>query len=243
MTETFTSVTTEDPQLNTDQNLNTEPSNNQPFLQVGDRTFSNQDAVVNKIVNADNHIKTLEQERLQDQQRLVEALNKIDELKQQTQSNSKVDEILERLNQVGNDSNNNSESSTIDKAQLVQEVLGELNVKSQQEIAQQNIDQAMTLARQKFGDRLGEEITSKAKQLGMSLEAVDQLAAQTPDAFKELFIGELPSKQSSSDSNINTSVLDTQYKKDERNMPKPAFLKMTSKQRSDYIKAQMEAME
>ena len=130
----------------------------------------------------------------------------IEELKQKLQAtentNSRLDELLEKVEKSGAtvapennskaDNTNDSSSAGADtKAHNAEDIEALLEKKLAERDAQANVERNLSNVRetlkQTFGDDAPVAVTNRAKELGMSVEALENLAGTNPNAFLALF--------------------------------------------------------
>ena len=159
-----------------------EQQDQKPVLVYGDRVFSSEEEVIKKMVNADAFIEQLKDENklLRDEleglrQQVSELKGQIEMTQTQTVEPTQVTETP------------SAPVNPQDLAQLVNQVLEQ---KQQETMLQKNIREAEEAFISKYGDKAPEVLRQKASELGMTIEQLQQIAANSPQAFKKLTLGE-----------------------------------------------------
>lgn len=119
---------------------------------------------------------------------------------------STVEESLTKLTQTPEVVDTPANLSAEDVAELVEQRLQNIE---QQKTVQTNTQKVVSSIQQKFGDKAEEAFYGKAKELGMTNEQFNNLAAQSPNAVLAFFNTTAPT-QVSSQSSINTAGLQPQ---------------------------------
>lgn len=126
----------------------------------------------------------------------IEKEKVIGELKNE---NKELREALTRLNNINNFkeelkkmteeniSNNGTENTSSISEEKIQEIALQAMLKKQQEAkAESNVAQAMQAVEEAFGGEAENKIEMKSKELGMTKEALKELAKNSPQAFTTL---------------------------------------------------------
>ena len=161
-----------------DQKADLTATSNAPFLVIGDRVYQTKEDLLKKITNADTHIKTLEEEA---------AARKAKEQAEAAEVNKgMLKEVLEAIKQNGKKAELTVQTSTpeLNEEVIVAKVLDKLSSGKKDE----NMDKSMVLAREKLGDNYVTKVQAKAKELGLDMDYVDNLAKASPEAFEKLFL-------------------------------------------------------
>lgn len=136
--------------------------------------------------HAQRHIQQLEQEAKERKAQLDQLSESLAELEKDRMSQKTLEELLAQ--RAGQD-DTKSETTQIDVADLAKQVEAQLAERQQAEAAKANLASAMEAARAAYGDKFLDEVSTRAKEIGMSLEEVDSLASRSPAAFSRLFVG------------------------------------------------------
>ena len=222
MTQTFADTANTDPQATSEPQDSGTQAPTQPdqgvALIVGERAFKTMDDVKTKIENADSHIGNIESENadLRTQiESLQEQLNKIETMK----------DLLDK---------GNSDTPNVDVAELVRK---EVNTLRQEDTRESNISNCMKQAKEAYGENFIESISKTAEELGMSIDGVDKMAAESPKLFAKTFLPEnKPATGMAHKGTINTIGL-----QEAPEAPKKDILSMSSKERTEYLVQQLEA--
>lgn len=194
------------------------------FLAVGDRAFKDADSVAKHIQHAQNHIATLENERKQDKELMAQLTAEVERLK-------KIEEAIRQGNPGTGEQTALPSKDELAKqaAQLAIGILESTQTENQQKA---NLAKAEEAAKQKFGEAYKQKVAEKAKQVGLTLKAVDALAAESPDAFAKLFLdGQPVSSSQPTSGTVDTASLHEQKKPVERKN----IVKMSDKERREYV--------
>ncbi len=183
------------------------------FLAVGDRKFNDQDAVIKKITSADEHIARLEQETQALRQRAAE-------LEEAAKRGATLDQVLEAINSSPTSSGNQEtgrdqagEVKLTDVEKITEQVIARRSKEEQRQGNLRSVHQDMV-------SHYGDEKTAKEKllevsaALNMSADDAKELAMTRPEAFKRLYIGGAPVKDSEvqKEPNVRPSVNATALK-------------------------------
>ena len=163
----------------------------------GRQKFNDVDSALNSIPHAQKHISSLEGENL--------------ELKHELEKRKTAEELLEAIKQSGKGKETPS-SPALDEAQLAALVDSRLNAQQTEATQKTNLQEVTSQMKEKFGDKAESTFYDVAKSLGMSMDAVNNLAKKSPEAVLKLMgvegnISSIPEKSSSS---INTETLKPQ---------------------------------
>jgi vacuolar-type H+-ATPase subunit I/STV1 len=148
------------------------------LLEVGGRQYRSKEDVVNKIANADAHIQRIEREN-------AELRQKIEELTEQLMKAKDVDEVLSRLDE---DKEGGERTQALTPEQVREMVMKSLEEVQTQEKQKRNLETCMAKAREVYGDNFNSKVSAMAKEMGMSVEEVNRLAANQPALFERAFI-------------------------------------------------------
>ncbi len=202
---------------------------------IGDRSYHTPEEAANKIQNADSHIAKIEAEN-------ADNLKTIAELTGKLSSESKVNDLLDKLSN-GTKDEQTAQISTpaLNSNDIVKQVRDELSQESAQQVCKINMDNAMEQAKKGLGDDFINLVKKKADTLGMPMADVDRLASNNPTAFVELFVGATAQSVSITDSSYNATAVSNQQPPSET---RPSFMKLRGvKARSDEIRRRMAALE
>lgn len=75
----------------------------------------------------------------------------------------------------------------LDEATVLQMVQSQLTQREQQSVASQNVSSVRNALVSKYGEKAQEQVSNKARELGLSMEQVNQLAASSPQAVLSWF--------------------------------------------------------
>lgn len=140
------------------------------------------------------------QERIKELEGLTKEVDKQDFAKQlleQLQANKTPEPVpgaAATSNKDGSDTQDNTSLSPDDIQRLLDEKLSEREVQSKANANVAKVDAELV---NRFGTEAGKTVQAKARELGLSLGKMQDIASESPDAFLRL-IGEAPSKDNNS---------------------------------------------
>lgn len=144
------------------------------------------EAAAKKIVHADQHIQTLEQENAEKDEKTLALLDRIEAL----EAARKKEDALDRLvaQQSAPVVPEPAPAQEISKEDLVQSTLDTIKAQQVAEQQQANLNVCVAEAQKQFGDNFGTVIDAKAVEYGMSVDDSMEMAKNNPVIFKQLFI-------------------------------------------------------
>lgn len=152
----------------------------------GEPKYSNVEDAIKALKASQEHISTLESENSQ--------------LRERTQTSATIEDIMAQLDSTKNNTGDSQQNFSVeDITGLVEKTL--VQRESQQQ-AMGNLGSVKGKLSETFGDKADEVYSSKAKDLGLSVEMLDHLAAISPKAVMEYF----GTKGSATGKNIQSSV-------------------------------------
>lgn len=150
------------------------------WLVIGDRKYDKRDAET-KIVHADNHIKTLEQE-------LADLRSKLDQAETERKREMVRENIEQPVKETSTAEQKTPESSTDDLESKLSEMVGKFFTQKEQEtVKQQNLTASVAKAQSKYGSAYQQKLLEIGKGLGMEKEEIAELASTKPQVFERLF--------------------------------------------------------
>lgn len=169
---------------------------NEALAVVGDRTFKTQDDLAKYVNNASSHISTLEAENA-DLRRKVEEAAKLDELMQKLDSR-----VPEKTQQT----ESTEQTSQFSMDDVVSKAVNQVTAFQQQEAAktlrQQRLSDAMSKAKEAYGDSFVSEVQKIAGDNGIS--DIDEFVISHPKLFDSIFIS--GAKKSSDTSSAGSGI-------------------------------------
>lgn len=147
--------------------------------------------------HAQNHISVLESENAELRKKL--------EMNQES-----VDEILTRLREADRPKFSRQETEPETKPDVpVERIVEELLTKREkQSKIKHNLDEADKLMKAKFGTKAVEVLSSKANELGVSVDTLAGIASQSPRAFMEYFKEHSSFNPNHTSSTVNSESLE-----------------------------------
>lgn len=181
-----------------------------PLFTIGDRAYD-VEAAQKKILNADNHISTIEQDNQSLKQQLAEAQAKLDQA-------TKLDDALSKLqgNTMQPQQQTTENQPHVDVEALRTALLKEAqeaatnSVSSfrQQEIAESNSKESIGAAQRMFGSDYETKLREKGASLGLDDTSIVKMAESNPALFKQTFgLTGTPKVHVNPDGSVNTSGL------------------------------------
>lgn len=171
----------------------------------------NQDyETLNKRFNdSQEFIGTLKTENKDMREKLSAALETIEQLQEQVQSQPSMDDILEQVRQSG-DSNTNAVDPDKIVEQAVQKMEQSLTQKEQNALMDKNFDSVKTALEGQFGkEGLKTKVTELAAENGLSYEQYVRMAETSPKAALKLFgVEGTPSAPTPGKGSVNTYAHD-----------------------------------
>lgn len=160
-------------------------------------------------LEADNHIKELERQleelrgdlsKNEYAKQLLETLQG----KAEAPTSSNPVESQKQQSEEGSAADQNTTGDAGDLESLVEETIRK---REQQQTAQQNLTQVQETLSKAFGTEANKVVQERAKELGMSLDRLQEIATESPSAFMRL-IGEAPAVESNPapSSSVNTTA-------------------------------------
>ena len=141
----------------------------------GEPKYKTIEDALNGLLHAQNHIATLVQEKRQ-----VET--EINELRPVAEQVKELRQVVERLTQPSTSQEQTVQVQGLTEEQVANLVQAQLTKSQQQQVSKQNLEAVVATVKAKFGEKAEQEFYGRAKELGMSVEEVNALAARTPKA-------------------------------------------------------------
>lgn len=190
------------------QAFETQESYVKKLVEARGENWQDPEVIAKGKIEADNHIKELERQ--------------LEELRGDLSKNEYAKQLLETLQgkaeaptssntagtqqqqNKGSAADQNTTGEAGDLESLVEETIRK---REQQQTAQQNLTQVQETLTQAFGTEANKVVQERAKELGMSLERLQEIATESPSAFMRL-IGEAPAVENNPapSSSVNTTA-------------------------------------
>jgi hypothetical protein len=169
----------------------------------GEPKYKSVEDALNALRHSQDYIPQLSDKLRQQEQELAAArasASKIEELERTlaalTQNNKPADPPLPG-------------PSGLSKEEIAELVSSTLSNQQKEAIAKQNLSQVVSTLTQSFGDKAEEVFYGKAKEVGMSVQEINELAAKSPAAaYRLLGIGDAKPNASPATPGINTGSLE-----------------------------------
>lgn len=192
-----------------------------------DKKYATPEKALEALVHAQGHISTLESE--------LKALREKDE------SRAPVDKVYETVQELLKQKTDPS-AAPVDEATIVGLIDRQLTANLEIQLAESNKRAVVEALRGKFGDKAQEVYDAKAKELGVGVGFLNDVAKKSPKAALELFgLGaKAPSHVPHSSGTINMGAIDTRPQLPEK--PKTVMGGSTQKDLNamwDYAKAKV----
>jgi hypothetical protein len=151
------------------------------------------------LVASQSHISTIESEN--------------EKLREQVKNGKTVDDIFDVVSNQSNQSDDEGKTAPVDTDKVVTEVVNVLEQRDKKKTAADNVKSASDQLTEKMGDQdaARKALETKAAELGVGLEFLMSIAAQSPKAFMQYFDGQAKTAESgsaSSESSVNTQSMD-----------------------------------
>lgn len=225
----------------TDQTQTTTDATSWVDKVVGDKgeQFRDPEALAKSLFNSNLHIKTLEEENAKFKERQVQedfGKQLLEELRRQPPASGEP--AATDTTNAGGPTENTTQSGPEDIKKLVEEAIAN---REHTRTREQNIAETDKVMRERFGDQAQAELTKRAKELGVEVEYLADVAGKSPSAFLRM-IGEAPQVQSNStvDSTVNTATFSQGSGKRNWAYYKDLMKKDNKRYRSREIQDQME---
>lgn len=202
------------------QTVTTEPGTTEPnqgtfvdqLVQAKGDQWSDPEVLAKGKLESDTHIQNLE--------------NQLKELRDDLGKQDYAKDLLDKLQgqantpgtQVSTEPNNptgTTEGNTIpDVSDLESLIEQTLSVREQKNTAKQNIDHTDNHLNELFGTEATAEVTKRAKDIGMSMDKLQEIASESPSAFFKLIgedsfkreVNQVPSNTVNTESGFNRSA-------------------------------------
>ena len=197
-----------------------ESHDQRPFLAIGDRVFSTPADVEKFYRNANDHIKSLEEENKTFKETQ-------EQLRKAADDNLSARELLQGIKDAST-SGKPSETPSVNKDELVAEIVriattqvsDELKSHQQKEYEDKNLSTAMNAAKEAFGETFIDDVLRLGVEHGLDSAAVNNLAKTSPVAFEKLFLPAQKGVTAPVEGSINTSSLHTKHSPEKRSIMK-----------------------
>lgn len=204
-------------------------------LTVGDRTFDSPEAAANHIKHAQDHISTLESDNAALRQKvetLTEKVSGVEELKSQVAS--LMEEVKKQPSQ--NNSQESSQTGTIQVDELVGQVKQSLNAEAAAERSQSNWDKCADAAKAKWGEDFAAKVGERAQELGLEVSDVDAMAKKSPAAFNRIILEQQDTKGNPERTSTEvSSTVPPVNASNQSQKPHTRFTSMSSKDRASEV--------
>jgi len=169
-------------------NQSTTEGENKPVLEIAGRKYTPEE-LEKKVLNQDNFIEQLKQERQEDRTLLNEALAEL----------KKTVSAKELLNQVkegeGNQNSQQTEQAkesepsnqAVDPNEIARQVREQLNKESQEKEKETNWNQVTSALTEAFGQKVNDKVKEVAEENGFTIEEAVEFAKSKPKAFLRFF--------------------------------------------------------
>jgi uncharacterized protein involved in exopolysaccharide biosynthesis len=126
--------------------------------------------------------------KLEADKHIAELNKQLEELKAQSESGKKIEDLLAKMEEATK-SKTTSESDTktsVSEDDIQSLVEQTLTKKQQEERYKSNLAQVDSQLAEAFGDEASTVVQKKAQELGMSMDKLKEIAAESPNAFLAL---------------------------------------------------------
>ena len=179
-------------EVQNEQQVNVQPD--KPFNDLlkgiadvnGRQKYNDVESALQSIPHAQNHINTMERE-------LAELRAEKERMAAQLQEQINLQQELQNLQQPQQAEKPSEPVVSEDKIAAM--VNQQLSAQQQQQVAQTNIAKVQSELVNMFGDKAVEKVQAKAAELGLSMQAMEQLATSSPNAVLAYFNQGQPAAQ------------------------------------------------
>jgi len=186
--------------------------NEEGNIVIGDKVFT-PEALSKKITSQDQHIATLESENNEHVSNSTKLLNRLDEIEKKVTDKNDITSLLSTLEQnkantetpPANTEGNPDNPEIVSKDELVAEAVATINQQNTAQVQDQNLQQAVQLAKDTYGEGFSEKIDAMGAELGMPVEAVVEMAKKQPNAWKKLFLPKTDGSRSPDPTNASST--------------------------------------
>lgn len=190
------------------QAFETQESYVKKLVEARGENWQNPEVIAKGKIEADNHIKELErqlEELRGDLSKNEYAKTLLETLQGKAEaptSSNTADAQQQRSEGSAADQNTTGEAGDLES--LVEETIRK---REQQQTAQQNLSQVQETLSQAYGTEANKVVQERAKELGMSLDRLQEIATESPSAFMRL-IGDAPAVENNPapKSSVNTTA-------------------------------------
>ncbi len=191
-------------------------------IKDGDRQkYSTVEDALKAIPNAQNHIKTLEQEN--------------QELKAKMEKVESLEKLYAKLEEKATSQANQPQGGEVfDESKLTQLLESTLSKREQEQMAQKNVNSVIEAFKTKYGDKAEEVYNSVANEAGIDGDTLRSLAARSPKAVLKL--AGIDSKQKSGQPAATTSQFRTEGLQAAKDRPQPRVA-MVGHNTEDLVRA------
>lgn len=145
----------------------------------GDPKYKDVKTALEALNHSQQYIPTLKSD-------LQKAQEELDAIRRENERLKTIQDTLDKIGQVQQPAASQPEPQKVDPDAIASLVEQRLNQKSVQEKAQANLQKTAQTVKEKFGDKAEEIFYGTAQSLGLSKEAINSIAAQSPDAALKL---------------------------------------------------------
>lgn len=141
------------------------------------------------------------------QNKILELSQQVQQLQEELNKRKGMEELLAQLSAAKGEQQSGgqpSQEGTPDIASVVQQMLEQ---REKEKTAGENRKKVVSALRDKFGDKAEEMYKAKAQELGMPIEVMNQLVAQSPAAVLAYFGTSSSSAADSTTASVNTAAL------------------------------------
>lgn len=171
--------------------------------------YSSVEDALKALQHSQSHIQTLEADNGELRGKVEQALERMTEYEKRSKT---MEEIIQEV-KAGqhNESEKPSEAPSVDPEFIESTVEGILTKRQQAELAGRNVNTVIEAFKEKYGEEKAEEVFySRAEELGVGRDFINNLAAQSPKAVFSLYGIESKPKQTDafSKSSVNTDRME-----------------------------------
>lgn len=180
-----------------DNNKSEGDKGDQPFFTLGDRVYKTEDDLKKAMTNANEHINTIEGENKQYKDSASQSAHNEGQKELARQ-------VLEGIKEQNRNTDQTDQQSKVglNEDDIAKIVIKQLKVSNSETAKDANMNSCMDSAEKVYGEKYLIKVGERAKELDMSMDDVDKLAENNPNAFKSLFI---PKSDTRSDTSFSAN--------------------------------------
>jgi vacuolar-type H+-ATPase subunit I/STV1 len=146
----------------------------------GEPKYASVDEALKGAAHAQTHIQELTA-------KLAELETTSSTYKSELEKRQSVEETLARLTSQSQEKENTTPPQGLDEGKVQQLIQAQLTASQQQTVADANVKNVNDTLIKQYGEKAGEQVRAKAKELGLSVERLQEMSKEAPKAVLQLF--------------------------------------------------------